>query len=219
MTRRRVALLLVGLAAPLCACSVPREADVAGAAASVASKPAAPLPSPAADSAASSASPSPSPSAPPSPSPSPSPSPARQPVRRPTPIAVQGYTLSAPPGSVTNPLDDVPGATDVFGAQTVRSVAKSGTPVGLLFLFAVRPEYSSDPSVASVVLPQVTAGITGGGARVTMQRFGQQEVGVASSARYGTIVVWLAKDVLAVVVGGGDPSLVTGYARAYIAAG
>jgi hypothetical protein len=119
---------------------------------------------------------------------------------------------------VNDPLDGVPGAREVFGAQTVRAVAKSGTPVGLLFLFAVRPEYLSDPSVASVVLPRVMAGISRGGAPVTTQRYGRQQVGVASSAQYGTIVVWLAKNVLAVVVGGGDPSLVTGYARAYIAA-
>jgi hypothetical protein len=218
MTRRALAIPLAGLAAALCACSVPREADLAGNAAGVASKPSAPLPSPVVEPAAPST-PAPSPSASPSTSPTPSPSPARQRVKPPTPLAVQGYSLSDPPGSVDNPLADVRGASDVFGPMTVRSVSKGGTPVGLLFLFPVRPEYTGDPNLASVVLSRVTAGIERGGTPVTMQRFGRQRVGVASSARNGTIVVWLAKGVLAVVVGGGDPSLVTGYARAYIAAG
>jgi hypothetical protein len=120
---------------------------------------------------------------------------------------------------VANPLAGVKGAGDVFGPVIVRSVAKGPTPVGLLFLFAVRPEYVNDPAVASVVLPRVTAGISRGGVPVMMQRLSGQRVAVASSPRTGTIVVWLSKGVLAVVVGGGDASLVTGYARAYIAAG
>jgi hypothetical protein len=171
-----------------------------------------PSPSPVIEHAVSSGAPATSPSV----SPSPSPRPPSE--KSPTPVAVAGYSLTAPPGSVANPLAGIKGATDVFGALTIRSVAKGATPVGLLFLFAVRPEYMSDPSVASVVLAQITAAITRGGAQVTMQRIGRQQVGVASSATYGTIVVWLANGVLAVVVGGGDPSLVTGYARAYIAA-
>jgi hypothetical protein len=217
MTRRALALLLAaGAVAPLCACSVPREADSAGAA--LASRPPTPLPSPVVEPAAASATSSPSPSATPSQSPKPTPSPTPQRVKPPTPVAVPGYTLSAPPGSVADPLDSIRDATDVFGACTAKSVAKGGTPVGLLYLFAVRPEYMTDPTVASVVLPRVVAGITRGGAPVTMQQFGRQQVGVASSAQFGTIVVWLANGVLAVVVGGGDSSLVTGYARAYIAA-
>jgi hypothetical protein len=139
-------------------------------------------------------------------------------MRPPTPVAVSGYTLRAAPGSVGNPLADVRGASKVFGPMTVHSVSKGGTRVGLLFLFPVRPEYASDPKLASVVLSRVTAGIERGGTPVTMQRFGRQRVGVASSARNGTIVVWLSKGVLAVVVGGSDPALATGYARAYIAA-
>jgi hypothetical protein len=133
-------------------------------------------------------------------------------------VAVPGYTLRVAPGSVGNPLADVRGANQVFGPMTVRSVSKGGTPVGLLFLFPVRPEYSSGPDLASVVLSRVIAGIERGGTPVTMQRFDRQRVGVASSARNGTIVVWLSKGVLAVVVGGSDPALATGYARAYIAA-
>jgi hypothetical protein len=211
--------VLAGLVAPLTACSVPRDADLTaaspgGRAADVTSGPPRPSPSPVVERAVSNAAAAPSPSV----SPIPSPSPRPQPVRKPTPVAVAGYSLSAPPGSVANPLAGIKGATEVFGALTVRSVTKGGAPVGLLFLFAVRPEYTSDPSVASVVLAQITAAITRGGAPVTMQRFGRQEVGVASSAASGTIVVWLANGVLAVVVGGSDPSLVTGYARAYIAA-
>jgi hypothetical protein len=102
--------------------------------------------------------------------------------------------------------------------MTVRSASRGGTPVGLLFLFPVRPGYMGDAKLASVVLSRVTAGIERGGAPVTMQRFGRQRVGVASSPRTGTIVVWLSKGVLAVVVGGGNTGLVTGYAQAYIAA-
>lgn len=217
--RLTLALLLAGLVAPLCACSVPREADVAGKVTGAAPTPSAAPPSPLVESAVSSAAASPSPSASPSPRPRRPRPPARRPVKPPTPVAVKGYSLSAAPPSVADPLAGIPGAKDVFGAQLVRSVAKGGTRIGLLFLFAVRPEYAGDPAVAAVVLPRITAGITRGGAPVTMRRFGRQLVGVASSARYGTIVVWLAKGVLAVVVGGGDPSLVTGYAKAYIAAG
>jgi hypothetical protein len=65
----------------------------------------------------------------------------------------------------------------------------------------------------------VTAGITRGGMPVTMQTFGRQQVAVGSSATNGTIVVWYVRGVLAVVVGAADPTPVTDYARAYIAAG
>lgn len=210
-------VLLAGLVAPLTGCSVPREADFPAGAAGAATAKAAPSATPPSvvDAAGSSVA-SPSPSASPTPTPSPAASPALARVKQPTPATVPGYTLSRA-GSVANPLAGVKGASGVFGAMTTRSVAKGTTRVGLLFLFAVRPEYASDPAVAKVVLSRVTTGISRGGAPVRMQTFGRQPVGVASSAKTGTIVVWLAKSVLAVVVGV-DPALVTGYARAYIAA-
>ncbi|HVN12189.1 MAG TPA: hypothetical protein VMT69_08845 [Kineosporiaceae bacterium] len=194
----------------LAGCSVPREADLPTA--NVAADAATPSP----------AGPSPTGGATPSPlspaltlAPPPSPSPAQ--VRAPTPVTVPGYTLVRAPASVGNPLSGVKGAADVFGAQTVRSVRKGDTPVGLLFLFAVRPQYAQDPAVAAVVLPRVTAGISRGGVPATMTRFGRQRVAVASSSSKGTIVVWLRNGDLAVVCGAeSDPA--TGYARAYIAA-
>jgi hypothetical protein len=214
-----VALVVAGLAAALSACSVPREAELTSTHAGAAT--ASPVPSPLPPSAvdpATSASLSASPSPSPSPSVAPAPSPKRRPVRPPRPHPVAGYELSTAPRAVANPLADVKGAGDVFGPVTVRSVAKGGTSVGLLFLFAVRPEYVDNPAVASVVLPRVTAGISRGGMPVTMQRLSGQRVAVASSPKTGTIVVWLSKGVLAVIVSGRDASLVTGYARAYIAA-
>lgn len=209
--------LVIGLVAPLSGCSVPRDAESPAGAAAAATAKAAPAvpPPPVVESAASSPF-QPSPSAPPISTPSFTASPPK-PLRPPTPAAVPGHTLSRPPGSVGNPLAGVKGASDVFGAMTVRSVAKGSTSVGLLFLFAVRPEYAADPAVAKAVQSRVTTGISRGGAPVKMQTFGRQQVGVASSAKNGTIVVWLAKGVLAVVVGV-DHGLVTGYARAYIAA-
>ena len=99
----------------------------------------------------------------------------------------------------------------------MKSVAHGGTPVGLLFLFAVRSQALGDPSISSLVLPKVVDGVTGGGIKVSMQRFGGQRVAVGSSPSKGTIVLWYDAGVLAVVVGGGNPATVTDYARAYIA--
>ena len=109
------------------------------------------------------------------------------------------------------------GAGDLFGAVTVKSVARGDAPIGLLYLFAVRPQAQGDPKISSLVLPKVVAGITGGGIKVSMQRFGNQRVAVGSSPTKGTIVLWYDGRVLAVVVGGGVPQTVTDYARAYIA--
>lgn len=210
-----VVSLVVGLTAGLAACSVPREADLAAGAAAGA-VPATPLPAaprPAIASATISATPSP-PSASPLTTRSASPSPQ---VRKPTPAAVPGYTLTSAPASVGNPLSDVKGARDVFGPSVSRSVGKGTSPVGLLFLFAVRPQYLQDSTMTSVLLSRVTTGMTRGGVPARLQRFGRQKVAVASSANGGTIVVWLAGGVLAVVCGA-DPAPVTTYARAYIAA-
>ena len=128
-----------------------------------------------------------------------------------------GYTLTAAPRGLGDPLAAVRGAGDLFGAVTVKSVARGDAPVGLLYLFAVRPQAQGDPKISSLVLPKVVAGITGGGIKVSMQRFGNQRVAVGSSPTKGTIVLWYDGRVLAVVVGGGVPQTVTDYARAYIA--
>ena len=42
-------------------------------------------------------------------------------------------------------LTAVRGAGDLFGAATVKSVSRGATPVGVLFLFAVRPQAVGDP--------------------------------------------------------------------------
>jgi hypothetical protein len=130
---------------------------------------------------------------------------------------VPGYRLSAAPRGLGDPLDAVRGAGDLFGAVTVKSVARGDTPVGLLFLFAVRPQSAGDDRIDSLVLPKVVAGVTGGGIPVKMQRFGDQRVAVGTSAKKGTIVLWYEGAVLHVVCGGGDPDTVTGYAKAYVA--
>jgi hypothetical protein len=192
--------------ASLAACSVPREADLATAT----SQPASSVPAaPAATSAP--------PTGTASPTPSPSPSASPRPVTAPPARRVAGYVLSGPPRGLGDPLEAVRGAGDLFGAVTVRSVAQGDTPVGVLFLFAVRPQYLDDQRVSSLVLPKVVAGVTGGGIPVSMQKYGTQRVAVGSSATKGTIVLWYDAGVLAVVVGGGAPATVTGYARAYVA--
>jgi hypothetical protein len=148
-TRRPLAVLLAGLvtapAALLSACSVPREADLttsdSPAAAVSSAAPAPSSPSPVVEAGASGAPAALSASA--SPSTSPSPSPPAPRVPPPTPVAVAGYTLNSAASSVGDPLADVKGASAVFGALTTRSVSKGGTPIGLLFLFAVRPQYST----------------------------------------------------------------------------
>jgi len=137
-------------------------------------------------------------------------------VKPPVPRKVPGYTLAGPPRGFGDPRAAVRGAGDLFGAVTVKSVAKGDTPVGLLILFAVRPQYVDQPRVASLVLPKVVDGVTGGGLPVDMQRFGTQRVAVGSSPKKGTIVLWYDAGVLAVVVGGGAPATVTGYAKAYV---
>ena len=162
--------------------------------------------------------PTPTPSATPTPvvTPTPAATPARK-VAAPTPKSVPGYSVSAAPRGVGDPMAAARGGGDLFGAATARSVARGATPVGVLFLFAVRPEAVGDPRISSLVLPKVVDGVTGGGMKMSMQRFGSQRVAVGSSPAKGTIVLWYDAGVLAVVVGGGDPAKVTDYARAYIA--
>jgi hypothetical protein len=205
MRRVRAAAPVTGLTALtvalLTACSVPREADLA------ASAPSASAPVPAAST------PSTSPAAP---DPTPTPTPTQTPVKPPVPKKVPGYTLKPQPRGVGDPLAAVRGAGDLFAQVTVRSVGKGDTPVGLLMLFAVRPQYVDQPRVASLVLPKVVDGVTGGGLPVDMQRYGKQRVAVGSSPKKGTIVLWYDAGVLAVVVGGGSPSTVTDYAKAYV---
>ena len=81
--------------------------------------------------------------------PTPSTTPTRAAAKAPAPEAVPGYRLTAAPRGLGDPLAAVRGAGDLFGAATVRSVAQGGTPVGLLFLFAVRPQYLDDPRVVA----------------------------------------------------------------------
>jgi hypothetical protein len=50
------------------------------------------------------------------------------------------------------------------------------------------------------------------------QRFGRRTVSAGSSGKNGTIVLWCADGVLTVVVGGADPAVVTGFAKALSAA-
>jgi hypothetical protein len=133
------------------------------------------------------------------------------------PPAVPGYTLSPSPSSVPNPLAGVKGAGEVFGATTVRSVSVSGTPVALVFRFAVRPQYLNNPQVIDSVVSRLTASITRGGVPLRAQSYGKRPVFAGSSAKNGTIVVWYVHGVLSVVVGGGDPSVLR-YARALVAA-
>jgi hypothetical protein len=201
-----LAVVTTLIAGPLAACSVPREADLAASSSPASTAAPAPTQTP---------TPTPAPVAVKAPTPTPTPTPAA--VKAPTPKTLPGYRLSAPPRGLGDPLEAVRGAGDLFGAVTVKTVAKGGTPVGLLFLFAVRPENVGDPRISSLVLPKVVAGVTGGGIPVKMQRFGSQRVAVGSSAKKGTIVLWYDAGVLAVVLGGGDPATVTGYARAYVA--
>jgi hypothetical protein len=181
----------------LTACSVPREADLA-------------------TSVPSTSAPAPSATAPSTTAPPPTPTPTPTAVKPPVPKRVAGYTLKAGPRGLGDPLAAVRGAGDLFAEVSVRSVARGDTPVGLLLLFAVRPQYVDQPRVASLVLPKVVDGVTGGGLPVAMQRFGKQRVAVGSSPKKGTIVLWYDAGVLAVVVGGGTPSTVTDYAKAYV---
>jgi hypothetical protein len=196
------------LVVSLAACSVPREADLGSA-----SAPASPSPSP---SLVVTPTPTPTPSASPTPTPTPTPTFAR--VKPPVPPAAAGYRLGPAPADVPNPLAGVKGANEVFGASTVRSVSRRGTPVGLVFRFAVRPQYLNDPQVIDAVVSRLAASIKRGGVPLTKQRFGKRQVLAGSSAKNGTIVLWYMRGVLSVVVGGGDPGAVTGYAKALVAA-
>jgi hypothetical protein len=134
------------------------------------------------------------------------------------PPAVAGYTLSRAPGSVPNPLSGVKGAGEVFGASTVRAVSAKGTPVGLVFRFAVRPQYLEDSAVIGAVVSRLTSSIRGAGVPLTAQRYGKRHVMAGSSAKNGTIVLWYLHGVLTVVVGGGDMPAVTRYAKGLVAA-
>jgi hypothetical protein len=139
------------------------------------------------------------------------------PVKPPVPKTVKGYTLGSAPGSVPNPLAGVKGAAEVFGATTVRSVTTKGAPVGLVFLFAVRPQYLGDSQVTGAVFSRLATSITRSGLPLREQQWGRQQVCVGSSTKNGTIAVWYKGGVLTVVVGGADPSVVTGYAKALAA--
>lgn len=215
--RRLLALVPLGVLV-LAACSVPREADLAaggtaGGVPSPAVTSSGPPPAPVV--AAGSISSAPSPSA--SPTPSSTPSPTFAPVKPPVLKAVKGYTLSAAPRSVPNPLAGVKGANDLFGATTVRAVSTKGTPVGLTFLFAVRPQYLDDTQITGAVFSRLAASITRSGVPLEEVRWGRRTVCVGSSAKNGTIAVWYTKGVLTVVVGGADPAVVTAYAKALAA--
>lgn len=213
--RGRVVAVSAALAVlPLTACSVPREADLASGGSAGA---AAASPSPSLSLSVSAPAP-PSPTSSPSASPSPIPSPAPVPVKAPRPKAVKGYTLGAPPRSVPNPLAGVKGATEVFGATTVRSVSANGKPVGLVFQFAVRPQYLNDPQVIGAVVSRLTSSITRSGVPLQEQTWGGRPVRVGSSAKNGTIALWYRGGVLTVVVGGAEPGVVTSYAKALLAA-
>jgi hypothetical protein len=206
---RVVAVSAALVVLPLTACSVPREADLASGGSAVAASPSPSL------SLSVSVPPSQTPS--PSASPSPIPSPAPAPVKPPRPKAVKGYTLGAAPRSVPNPLAGVKGANEVFGATTVRSVSTNGKPVGLVFLFAVRPEYLNDPQVIGPVVTRLTNSISRSGVPLKEQTWGGRPVRVGSSAKNGTIALWYRGGVLTVVVGGADPGVVTSYAKALLA--
>jgi hypothetical protein len=118
---------------------------------------------------------------------------------------------------VPNPLEGVKGANEVFGAMTVRSVSRKGTPVGLVFLFAVRPQYLNDPQVTGAVVSRLTSSISRGGVPLKVHKWGGRTVSAGSSAKNGTIVLWYRGGVLSVVVGGGDQGGVTAYAKALVA--
>ena len=133
------------------------------------------------------------------------------------PKAVKGYVLTSAPRSVPNPLAGVKGANELFGAMTVRSVSTRGTPVGLTFLFAVRPQYLNDAVVTGAVFSRLAASITRSGVPLEEQRWGRRTVCAGSSSKNGTIAVWYTRGVLSVVVGGADPATVTTYAKALAA--
>ena len=133
------------------------------------------------------------------------------------PHQVAGYALTAAPRTLGNPLDVVRAARDLFCAGTARSVVRGGTRVGVLMLLALRPEYVGDHGIEAMLVPKVVAGITSGGVTPAFRTWSGLRVGVAMSAKDGTIVVWYTRGVLGVVVGGADPAVVTGYARAYVA--
>jgi hypothetical protein len=196
---------------PLVACSVPREADLASGTGAPSVSPSPSL------SVSVLASPTPSPSVSPTLLSTPSPSPTLAPVRPPHPKAVKGYTLGAPPRSVPNPLAGVKGANEVFGATTVRSVSAKGKPVGLVFLFAVRPQYLNDPKVIAAVVSRLASSISRSGVPLRRQTWGGRTVYAGSSARNGTIALWYRGGVLTVVVGGADPGSVTSYAKQLLA--
>jgi hypothetical protein len=145
------------------------------------------------------------------------PSPSLAPVKPPTPKAVKGYTLGPAPRSVPNPLAGVKGGNEVFGATTVRSVSANGKPVGLVFQFAVRPQYLNDPQVIGMVVSRLTSSISRSGVPLREQTWGGRPVRVGSSAKNGTIALWYRRGVLTVVVGGADPGAVTSYARQLLA--
>ena len=228
MNRRAVALAAtLAAAACLAGCSVPRERDQGGTtAASGAATPggaggavATPSVSAVASGPGAGAAPAAvsSPVAVAAPSPSAVPSPSAAPVRTPVPHQVAGYALTAPPRSLGDPLGVVRGARDLFGAATARSVGKGGAPLGVLMLLALRPEYVGNRDIEQMLVPKVVAGMTSGGVKPWFATWSGLRVAVVMSAKDGTIVVWYSRGVLGVVVGGADPAVVTGYAKAYVA--
>ncbi len=210
------------LAGVLAGCSVPREADLA-AGGSTSNTSASGSPSAASGTPAASVPAVPvAPAAQGSPGPevtaTVSPSPSAGPVRAPTPVGVKGYDLARAPRSLSDPLAVAHGARDLFGAGTARAVSKSGTPVGVLLLLALRPEFVGNRAVEHMLVPKVVAGIASSGVKPRYTTWSGVSVAVASSAKVGTIVVWYSRGVLGVIACGGDPALATGYVKAYLAA-
>jgi len=217
-----LAAVTAALTGVLAGCSVPREADLAGRGSgsntSAAGSPSAARGTPAASGPAVPVAPVAQGSTGPGVPAAPSPSRSAGPVRPPAPVPVKGYHLTAPPGSLGDPLAVARGSRDLFGAGTARSVSKAGTPVGVLLLLALRPGFVGDRPVEQMLVPKVVAGMASSGVKPRFATWSGVYVAVASSAKDGTIVVWYSRGVLGVVACGGDPVLATGYVKAYLAA-
>jgi hypothetical protein len=156
------------------------------------------------------------PSAPAAPSTSPT---VAVPATAPTPPAVPGYTLAPASATVVRKFQTVTGKFNgVFAGLTVRTVTKGNDLTGTVVLLGLHPELVGNTTVEKNLLPGMTKGMAGQGAKTSTTKVGGQDVAVAST-KTTSIVAWYHGGTVVLVLGGGvDPAPTLIFAKAYLAA-
>jgi hypothetical protein len=150
----------------------------------------------------------------------PPPSPAvAVPAGAPTPPDVPGYKMVPASTTVVRKFQTVTGKFNgVFAGLTVRTVTKGTDLTGTVVLLGLHPELVGNTMVERNLLPGMTKGLTGQGAKTSMQKVSGQDVAVAAT-KTTNIVAWYRSGTVVLILGSGvDPAPSLTFAKAYLAA-